>query len=199
MSSSNINRTFLNSLLTLSFVFCPLYGSAAQVYKWVDENGKVHYGDRTTAPNKGKKVEINVKVAEKPADKADSKNPDPRAVAAQHASSKLDNLDQTLRPLLPTIASAPSIPPAPPIPPMPQKKNSKPVDPSRVPSACKGLVDQIAKVERGSNWEGLAKSYNAACPGISYECNNYRSNPEKSFCQWVERTDSTILSTNNYQ
>lgn len=203
MRSPKLHGFSLVLLTTLLSIFCTSYGTAAQVYKWVDENGRVHYGDRTTTPNSGKKVEFKVKTTEKSVEKIDEKNLSARTLPQQQLPSKLDQLDSAMRPpqlMSPPIPMSPTIPVGtPPMPAIPPKKTSKPVDPTKVPAACKGLVDQIAKVERGKSWEGLAKSYNAACPGITYECNNYRSNPEKSFCQWIERTDSTILSTNNYQ
>lgn len=174
----------LTSILLFGFLYicCAPKGHAFQVYKWVDENGRVHYGDRANAPANGKKLDIKVQEPAKAREASSSQAP--RVISAP------DNLPAPIRP--PDLMPPPSITP-------PTKKASKPVDPAKVPVACKGIVDQIAKVEAGKSWEGLAKIYNATCPGIAYECSNYKRTPEKNLCQWVERSDSTILRTSVYE
>lgn len=77
-------------------------------------------------------------------------------------------------------------------------KKSVPANPALVGPACKGLIDQIAAVPAGKNWELLYRQFTSACPGIAYECTTYRSNPQNNQCIWVERSGSPILSTNSY-
>lgn len=74
------------------------------------------------------------------------------------------------------------------------QKKSVPVDPSRVGPACKGLIDRIAAVPAGTNWKPLAREYNDACPGIAYECVEYRAKPQNNQCAWVERSGGTMLN-----
>ena len=178
----NISRLQEFAPLVLSAVLlvcCTPKAQAFQVYKWIDEKGRVHFGDQTNAPLNSKKVEIKVREPLKP-----------QEIPDRQASSPVSSPSTPMRSPepIPTTSLSPLT-----------KKPSKPVDPTKVPAACKGLIDQIAKVESGSSWQGLAKSYNAACPGIAYECNNYKRTPEKNHCLWIERSDATILNTNNYQ
>jgi hypothetical protein len=78
------------------------------------------------------------------------------------------------------------------------KGKSVPVDPARVAPACKGLIDQIAAVPAGRNWEALYRQFDSACPGIAYECTEYESSPQNNRCTWVERAGSRVLSRNRY-
>ena len=131
--------------------------NAAEVYKWTDENGQVHFGDRQSAPENGQKLDIK----------------------SQPQSGK------------PSQATPAPIQ-------LPQGK-STPADPSQVRPGCQDLIDQIAKVKPGTNWQSLYQEFNATCPGIAYECNNYRTHPENNKCEWVKRTGNNVLHTNNYQ
>lgn len=75
---------------------------------------------------------------------------------------------------------------------------AKPVDPARVAPSCQGLIGQIAAVPPGKNWEALYRQFDSACPGIAYECVEYRSRPRENRCSWVERTGKSVLTTNRY-
>jgi len=78
------------------------------------------------------------------------------------------------------------------------KGKSVPADPARVAPACKGLIDQIAAVPAGRNWEALYRQFDSACPSIAYECTEYESSPQNNRCTWVERSGSRVLSRNKY-
>lgn len=78
------------------------------------------------------------------------------------------------------------------------REKSVPVTPERVAPACKGLIDQIAAVPAGRNWEALYRRFDSACPGIAYECTEYESSPQNNRCIWVERSGSRVLSRNRY-
>jgi hypothetical protein len=139
---------------------------AGEVYKWTDENGKVHFGDRQSAPSNGPKIEMK-------------SQPAPGTPPTQPPSGT---------PPQPTPASTQS----------PQSK-STPADPSQIRPGCQDLIDQIAKVQPGTNWQSLYQKFNATCPGIAYECNNYRTHPENNKCEWIKRTGNSVMQTNNYE
>ena len=44
------------------FTLCLLFASLgqAEIYKWVDENGKIHYDDRPPETNKAKRLDISI-------------------------------------------------------------------------------------------------------------------------------------------
>ncbi len=78
------------------------------------------------------------------------------------------------------------------------QKKSVPVAPAAVGPQCQGLVDKIAAVPAGKNWEQLFRQYESACPGIAYECVEYQSSPQKNQCTWIERVGGRVLNTKKY-
>ena len=136
----------------------------AEVYKWTDKNGQVHFGDQAAAPNNSTKMDIKVAPAPVPATKA----------------------EQTL----PSGTSSPSSPQL-------TEAGSRRIDSSKVKPGCYELISQISKTKRGTNWEALYDKFNSSCSGIAYECNYYKSRPEKDRCDWVERKGSNILQVYN--
>jgi hypothetical protein len=77
-------------------------------------------------------------------------------------------------------------------------ETSAPVSPGRVGPACKSLIDKIAAVPAGQNWEALFQQFDRACPGIAYECVEYQSSPQNNRCTWVERSGSRVLNRKKY-
>jgi hypothetical protein len=77
-------------------------------------------------------------------------------------------------------------------------KKSVPVDPALVAPTCKGLIEKIAAVPPGTNWEALYHQFDSTCPSIAYECMEYQSNPQNNHCIWVERSGSRVLTRNKY-
>lgn len=162
--------------LLLAWAVLSPVARAADVYKWIDANGQVHFGDRVSGTAPGQKMDIK---APPP--------PPPPATAEPRVS--------------PTVAPPRTASPAGPVVPVLtplQKGASLPVDPSQVRPGCQALIDQIVKVKPGTNWQSLYQQFDATCPGIGYECNNYRSRPEKNQCIWVKRTGGNVLQTNNH-
>lgn len=81
--------------------------------------------------------------------------------------------------------------------PDPQQK-SVPVDPALVGPGCMGLIEKIAAVPAGSNWESLYRQFNSTCPGIGYECVEYRSSPQNNQCVWIARSGNRVLNRKEY-
>ena len=99
----------------------------------------------------------------------------------------------------PAVPAPPSgTQPRPPPPHLDAQSTSVPVGPARVGSECKGLIDKIAAVKRGQNWEALYREFDNACPGIAYECTEYRSNPQNNQCMWIERSGNNVLNRKSY-
>lgn len=82
--------------------------------------------------------------------------------------------------------------------PLKSRKKPVPVDPSLVGPECKGLIEKIAAVPAGKNWELLYRQFDAACPGIAYECVEYQSSPQNNQCIWVKRSGSSVLNEKRY-
>jgi hypothetical protein len=83
-------------------------------------------------------------------------------------------------------------------PPLNAQKKSVRVDATRVGPQCKGLIDKIAAVPSGSNWESLYRQFDSACPRIAYECVEYQSRPQDNQCAWVERSGGNVLNRKKY-
>lgn len=146
--------------------------NATEVYKWTDANGQIHFGDRLSAPANGKKIDVKSQPTSEPTEK-------------QRGASKPPQTN--------------SQPPSNASPSHAYKGKGKPVDPSRVAPSCQDLIDQISRVKAGVNWQSLYQKFDATCPGISYECNTYRTHPENNQCTWIERRGSNVMQTNNYE
>jgi len=158
LSSMNISLCYVWTLAVGMACCLALPGAdASEVYKWTDENGQVHYGDRISSPTDAKQIKLDVQSVSTPA----SKQPSPRRSIIE--------------------------------------SKSRPADPSLVKPGCMDLINRIAKVKPGVNWEALAQEYNATCPGIAYECKRYRTHPENNQCTWIERTGGNILHTYEYE
>ncbi len=78
------------------------------------------------------------------------------------------------------------------------QKKPVPVDPALVGPECRGLIEKIAAVPAGQSWEMLYRQFDQACPGIAYECVEYRSSPQNNQCTWVKRSGSRVLNRNRY-
>jgi hypothetical protein len=164
-----MNRSYAAISVFLVAAMAGLFCSSAlaqEVYKWTDANGKVHYGDRSAAPESSKKMHI------------DAEPPRPPPIASSPATASQ-----------PRSALAP---------PRDGQKKSVPANPALVGPLCKGLIDKIAAVPPGKNWESLYAQFNSACPRIAYECTEYQSNPQNNQCIWIERTGGRVLHTNTY-
>ena len=85
------------------------------------------------------------------------------------------------------------------LPPTPDvRKKTMQVDPAGMGPACKGLIDKIAAVPAGVNWESLSRQFDSACPGIADDCVEYRSSPQNNRCVWVQRSGGRILNRREY-
>ena len=78
------------------------------------------------------------------------------------------------------------------------QKKPLPVDPALVGPECRGLIEKIAAVPAGKNWELLYRQFDRACPGIAYECREYQSSPQNNQCIWVKRSGSRVLNRSRY-
>ena len=81
---------------------------------------------------------------------------------------------------------------------LPPAEKSASVSPGLVGPACKSLIDKIAAVPAGKNWEALFQQFDRACPGIAYECIEYQSSPQNNRCTWVKRSGSRVLNRKKY-
>lgn len=79
------------------------------------------------------------------------------------------------------------------------QKKSVPVDAARVGPSCKGLADRIATGPSGKVLQSLVRQFNEACPGIAYECVEFRARPQNNRCGWFEQTEGTIVNKKVYE
>ena len=59
------------SIIVLAFATALAFSAAAQVYKWTDPTGKVHYGDRPPDDTKTEQIKVDVRSHEGPVEVTD--------------------------------------------------------------------------------------------------------------------------------
>jgi hypothetical protein len=166
------------SVLLVAAAFSLLCSSAfaQEIYKWTDANGKVHYGDRSAAPESSQKMKL-----------ASEPPKPPPAVSAPNPETS----PRTYIPRPPIV-----------LPPLPSKfdmpKKGVPANPAQVGAACKGLIDKFSAAAPGKDTAALGQQFDSACPGIAYECTAYRSKPQNNQCIWVVRSGTSILRSFDY-
>ncbi|HEX5360367.1 MAG TPA: DUF4124 domain-containing protein, partial [Fluviicoccus sp.] len=186
---------------------------ASEVFKWTDEQGKVHYGDKLVAPETSNRMEVN---GESPRELHIRQQRERQARWEEHmaqwgAKSEANSREQKKTDAVtsPSERSEASSSPAtrikpPAFPGMPAfdpDQRSVPVNPKEVAAACKGLADRISKKKPGETWEELSREFNKTCPGIAYECFIYKRHQKPDKCQWVKRTreNNAMVRTNVYE
>ncbi len=80
----------------------------------------------------------------------------------------------------------------------PTEKRTDGIDPDKIHPRCKVLVNEIANTPPGTPWIEQSKEFGQLCPGITWQCIEYKNAPEKNQCGWIKRTGSPILSTERY-
>ena len=173
----------MRSLLVL-LALAANVASSQDIYKWKDENGKVHYGAQSAAPDHSKKLDIkNARPAESP-----PVNARPALVIINENRPKAQT-DAELARLIPALSA-------------PQRRaylatQSVSADPASVGPRCKGLMEEIMKVKSGP-WRTQSDNFNNACPGIAYECTEFTRSPEHNHCGWIVRKDNKVINTVTY-
>lgn len=120
-------------------------------------------------------------------------------VAAPDSSKKM-NITVAPPPQAPAVQASSPIAQhrSPLLPHLDMSKKSVPVASSLVGPECKGLIEKIAAVPAGKNWESLYRQFNGACPGIAYDCVEFESNPQNNQCTWIQRSGSRVLNRSRY-
>lgn len=171
-------------LLLIQLSLCAGLACAQQVYKWTDENGKVHYGDQNTAPSKSRQVEIK--------DNGPKQQPRAAVPAANGLPSRTADLSKPINvPAFPSpppgMAARPDIPqePIPPIPKLIKPGMSK--DPQVEKEAqciALGLEIMTPGNKFPENKDRFDKIANL-CPGKSVTCHFFKSDVNKNNCVLV--------------
>jgi hypothetical protein len=189
------------------FVICASGPSHAQgVYKWVDKDGKVHYGDKRNAPSSSK--ESDIKQSKLPATGAaqtQARNESFRGspVAASPRSAFPSNFDRT--PFAPT---APSMPPDFPRMAKPEKwpeykirMTEKRPENAHVLALgeaalqkCIALAVNLHNMDFGAERNAAHDHFMASCPKVKVECKAYRKKPEMNSCEANAAEDKGPIS-----
>lgn len=176
---------------------------ASEVFKWTDEQGKVHYGDKWVAPDNSDRMEVN---GESPRERRFRRQQEMRARWEEDMKRRNEEFEARKREEERRQAEAPPAERATPgsrfkPPAFDTAPKSVPVNPKEVAAACKGLADRISKVKPGEPWVELGREFDDACPGVAYECHVYKRQPKKDKCQWVKRTreNNAVVRTHVYE
>ena len=137
---------------------------AGEVYKWTDENGRVHYGDKNTAPPSSQAVT--------------TPNPSKPAPVEQKALATPKKLSSPYAKLDPKEVSEP------------WKPKGVPVDPTLVKPRCNELGQTVSETPAGKPFKHMTDEIISLCPGVGYECRRYRKHPQDNVCVAVARSGS---------
>jgi hypothetical protein len=169
---NSIEHVRASALMFIIFMFIVPMTNSGEVYKWIDESGKIHYGDKSAAPNGSEKLGIKESDVD----------------SAQSLRSTQDHLNDS------RFRSATRIPgPTPPAS-MPAFERVEIINPNSVGTSCQTLIDKILAAQRKQvAWEGFAEQFIRKCPGIAYSCREYPKHPQKNTCQWIKSDGSSFL------
>lgn len=206
------NQSLSISILWLMMI-CTSDNLVAQgVYKWVDKDGKVHYGDKRNAPSTSKESDI------KP-----SKLPTTSSIAPPidlNPNRKLQvveppriiqppNFDHL--PISPPSRIASTAPPSAPDFPRMAKPEKWPEYKTRMPvkssenahilslgepelQKCIVLAVNLYSMEFGAERNAAHDHFLASCPKVKIECNAFRKKPEMNTCEAKAAEDKGPIS-----
>lgn len=156
---------------------------AQQVYKWVDSNGKVQYGEKRNAPKTSQ--EVNVKPLASTGTSAVSRRIDPIETQKEH--------ERLMRKLTGTQGDIPTFKTAPKSEKWPEFKISMPSQSGQnenilalgeaVLQNCVNLAVKLHNLDYSPEKTSTHDQYLRTCPGVRVECVAYRKSPEKNICE----------------
>ncbi|RZU38555.1 uncharacterized protein DUF4124 [Fluviicoccus keumensis] len=144
---------------------------AGEVYKWKDEQGQIHFGDRQPAGAAGETIGL----------KASAGGPT-QSVEEIAAKAKLmaeENAARTRR----MNPRGPELP-----------ENQTQVPDSQVPPQCLSLIDAVNNSKPGPDSKAKSEAFVKACPGIARACRTYRTHQKDSYCMWVKQHGNEPIS-----
>jgi hypothetical protein len=186
------NHVLRIASLCITMVFARDNLFAQGAYKWVDKQGKVHFGDKRNAPNSSKEIEI------KSVKKASTSSMNIPALIEPFRTYQVPKLDIAPSKPIEPIVSIPS-------PMMPDHlRMSKPEKwpeyktrmPDRSPEnapilalgetvlkKCIVLAVDLHDMDFGVARNAAHDHYLASCPKVKVECNAYRKKPAMNICE----------------
>lgn len=207
------NNQTLRIVIVWLLVLCASENLYAQgVYKWLDKDGKVHYGDKRNAPSTSK--ESDIKPSKLP---TTSSNP-PQIDLNPNRKLQVAEAPRIIQP--PNFDHLPSSPPgritslAPPSTPdfsrmakpekWPEYKTRMPVKSSEnayvlamgeaALQKCIALAVNLHSMDFGAERNAAHDHFMASCPKVKVECRAYRKKPEMNSCEANAAVDKGPIS-----
>lgn len=192
-SNHNALKFYLLGSLSFGFFLCIATMSESafsqQVYKWVDSNGKVQYGEKRNAPTTSQAVNI------KPVPSTGTPSVS-RATAdrtARDPSEILREHENLMRKLTRVPEGIPDRYTAPKSEKWPKYKISMPAKSGQnenilalgesVLQSCVSIAVKLYELDYGPEKTAMHDQYLKTCPGVKVECVEYRKSPEKNICE----------------
>lgn len=157
--------------------------SAGEVYKWTDEQGKVHFGDQKAKPRDIKAESVVIQPQE--------------TSATSHSEDMNEYIEKIRKKQGITLSDSSTIPPKEPLPTF-DESSSFIISAQRISVECREIAEQIAQTPRGTPFKRLADKFMSQCPRVTYECLQYKKQPEKSKCHWIRNDSRSIVSMKIY-
>lgn len=155
--------------LAISLCWFSLSTYAGNVYKWTDEQGQVHFGDQQQfeAVKPSKSVKIDMPTAHN------------KEYTTEEINTRLKMLDD-VRSKIHTERDTPVQP-------------QVVADLSKINPQCETLAQQIMNTPQGQPFKPLADQMTSLCPGLTYECRQYRKHPKDNECHFAQKTSGSIV------
>lgn len=151
---------------------------AGEIYKWTDENGKVHFGDQQAKPSAEKGVDTGIR----------THNTKPVTIDNNQLRDQIINqIAQKM--VLDAQANKDIYVP-------PFDASAAEFGTRKVDSVCQELAETFAKQSSGD--QELENKFRRGCSGVTYYCEQYKRFPEKDKCYWVKQRRSRIVEMKIY-
>lgn len=186
-----VKQPVVRALALSALIFISQSSHAQQIYKWVDDNGKVHYGDKRDAPKQSQEVKIKPTVnttsaPRKPSAADMTESADARAMS-ERMSRGMPNFSPKPPISIPDIRTM-------------TKPEKWPTYKFLMPGkrglnenvlalgeatlqSCVNLAVKMYDLGFSKEEEPIRKEYLRTCPGVRVECQSYRKSPEKNTCE----------------
>ncbi|HEX5278377.1 MAG TPA: DUF4124 domain-containing protein [Fluviicoccus sp.] len=156
--------------------------TAGEIYKWTDENGRVHFGDSGQGGRPAEKIAVE----EKKPKELSQQEMDEMVRQGREGFAKFEEERAKREERFRESEER-----------MKQLSESEPARPKGTPK-CATLARKIIEAtEDDEARTALSRQFDRECPRLAYDCLTYESNPKRNFCRPAYRMGREIVHNSN--
>lgn len=156
--------------------------TAGEIYKWTDENGRVHFGDSGQGGRPAQKITVEEK-------KPKQMSPEEIEAFVQKGQEEMAKFDKERGKTEEHIREMDER--------IKQLSESEPARPKGTPK-CATLARKIIEAtEDDTARTELSRQFDRECPRLAYDCLTYESNPKRNVCRPAYRMGREIVHNSN--